>query len=241
MLSGWVVRRNDQRKLASEDARRWLNDRRQIYARYLVLVESMHREVDRVAMFLSYDGRKPITGEDAELLKEGIYEYYHRWDDELQPLLLEVQLMATPSVADLADRMSGALLEIAPEAPIGHPPPTFIEYYPGWFQAQDLLSMLRDAMREELGMPEKLSSTESRKASGWPWLESRPSRKSYVQHDPNGRHFSETEEQFLPRVDAEDQKGRASTVPQQSTTVHMLAASTTKRRQAHIGWRWRRT
>lgn len=68
-------------------------------------------------------------------------EYYAKWEDSLQPLLGEVQLLATGSVADLADRVSGALMEITWRVDKRAP---FISYYPAWFQAQDLLHVLRD-------------------------------------------------------------------------------------------------
>ena len=39
------------------------------------------------------------------------------------------------------------------------PKGVFTQYYPTWFQAQDLLEVLRDAMRVELGLKEMDSMT----------------------------------------------------------------------------------
>ncbi|WP_405144728.1 hypothetical protein OG589_43005 [Sphaerisporangium sp. NBC_01403] len=155
----------------------------------------MHREIDRIGLLLSYDGRELVEDEQEDQIQDDLVDYLHRWDEELQPVLLEVQLMATPAVADLADRVSGALLDITTAIELRR---TFIEYYPGWFQAQDLLEVLRNAMRKELGLTETLLS-DSRHGD-WPWLSDRPPRESYLQHYPDGRHFSETEEQFLQRI-----------------------------------------
>ncbi|MET8146634.1 hypothetical protein ABZU32_40550 [Sphaerisporangium sp. NPDC005288] len=182
LLTGWLTRRNEARRLASDDARRWLSDRRRIYASFLVLAESMLREVDRIGVFLSYDGSESVSEEEEEWIQEDLNDYLQKWDDDLQPVLLEVQLMATPEVADLADRVSGALLDVTGAIETrGH----FVDYYPGWFQTQDLLGVLRNAMRVELGLPEALTS--ARKESDWPWLSSRPPRESYIQNHSNGQ------------------------------------------------------
>jgi hypothetical protein len=193
-LTGWLARRNERRRLTAEDARRWLADRRRIYASYLVLAESMLREIDRVAGFLSYDGSEPLAEDDAEWLQEGLYEYFQRWEDELQPILLEVELVATPAVADLADRVSGALMEITVTVEMRG---RFVDYYPGWFQAQDLLEVLRNAMRVELGLSEAFSSA-SRKENDWPWLSNRPSRESYIQNHSSSQHSGEANTPSLP-------------------------------------------
>ncbi|MFZ1577891.1 MAG: hypothetical protein WAT47_06025 [Nostocoides sp.] len=111
-LSTWFARRSEAERLREQDARRWLSDRRTSYATFLVLAESMLREIDGVAVFLSYDGRKGVPEEDEELRKDGLTTYFMRWDDELQPALVDVQLLAGAQVADLADRVTGALMEI---------------------------------------------------------------------------------------------------------------------------------
>lgn len=196
MLTGAVARRSEQRKLAADDERRWLSDRRQIYVRYLTLAQELHREIDSFAVFLSYDGREPVDDEDEAHIADGLFDYFRRWEDELQPVLLEVQLMASPVVADLADRVSGALLDITVVVEKRGP---FISYYPGWFQAQDLLEVLRNAMRVELGLPETLSTTPHSRDHDWPWLSDRPPRESYSQHDVEGRHISETGAHTLPQ------------------------------------------
>lgn len=112
VLNNRLGRRTDERRLDADDARRWLADRRLIYSNYLSLSEQMLRRVDAVGVFLSYDGNNEITDEDELIIAEGLSEYLAAWEDELQPALHEVQLMASPEVSDLADRVSGALMEV---------------------------------------------------------------------------------------------------------------------------------
>lgn len=103
----------------------------------------------------------------------------NRWEEVLQPALEEIQLLASPEVTDLADRVSGALLHITIEI---ETPSTFVDYYPGWFQARDLVQILRDAMRQELGLkalPEQ--PPDMKLKDNWPWLPDRPDRDSYRQ------------------------------------------------------------
>jgi hypothetical protein len=183
ILSALLSRSNEFRKVKVEDDRRWLLDRRAIYAKYLGLAEVMLREIDGVAAFLSYDGANEISSEDEEFILQGLTDYFAKWDESLQPLLGEVQLLATGNVADLADRVSGALMEITWRI---EKRASFTSYYPAWFQAQDLLQVLRDAMRTELGLPALGSLTAGPRGDDWPWLDSRPSYESYIQQ--HSRH-----------------------------------------------------
>lgn len=153
LLSGWLTRRNEERRVADDDARRWLGDRRKIYAAYLVVAESMLRDGDNVGVLLSYDGTDAISEEDEATIQSDLIDYFDRWQNEPKPALLEVQLMATPSVADLAERVSGGLMEITGDIEMRA---AFTEYYPGWFQARDLFEVLRNAMRSNLAYPKRL-------------------------------------------------------------------------------------
>jgi hypothetical protein len=178
VLSGSLARRADDRRWRAEDQRRWLADRRTTYANFLGLASSMLREIDGIGVFLT-DGDKPIPDDDEQLIANRLFEYWVRWDDELQPALGEVELLASPEVADLADRMSGALMELT--APIELRQASD-DFYPLEFQAQDLLDVLRNAMRTELGL--SAVSREGhlgRRDDEWPWLPDRPPRESYVQ------------------------------------------------------------
>lgn len=177
LLTGLVNRRTHDKKQADEDDRRWMNDRRQIYAQYLSICESLLREVDGVAVFMSYDGSEAVSSEDEELIREGHFEFIRRWDDDLQPVLFEVQLMASPHVAELADRVSGAILSL--ETLIG-PEKIFVSYYPTWFQALDMVQVLRNSMRSELDLP-PLHEVNFPKPADWPWLPDRPPREAYFQ------------------------------------------------------------
>jgi hypothetical protein len=181
ILSALLGRSSEIRKVKVEDSRRWLLDRRTVYAKYLALAEVMLRDIDGVAVFLSYDGKREISGEDDEIISEGLMEYFMKWDDSLQPLLGEIQLLAAGNVADLADRVSGALMEITWRIEKRGP---FTSYHAAWFQAQDLLHVLRDAMRIELGLPALGTLTAGPRGDDWPWLESRPPYESYIQQHP---------------------------------------------------------
>lgn len=185
LVSGSISRHADERRLKAEDDRRWLTDRRTTYAAYLGLAESMLRELDGVAVFLSYDGAAPIAADDEQLLADGLLNYMMRWDDELQPALGDVELLASPEVTDLADRVSGALMELTATVELRRP---FTDHYPMWFQAQDLLEVLKNAMRAELGLPPMTEGkrTLGRRANDWPWLPDRPSRASYIQSQVPG-------------------------------------------------------
>lgn len=186
LISGIVARRTDERRLAAEDERRWLTDRRASYSSYLGLAESMLKQIDSVAAFLSYDGEQPVADDDEELIAAGLAEYIVRWDEVLQPALGEVELLATPGVADLADRVSGALMSLTTYVETRR---AFTEYYPSWFQAQDLVEVLKNAMRVELGVAARSQgATIGRELAEWPWLSDRPPREAYFQG--HSRHDS---------------------------------------------------
>lgn len=181
VLAGAFAHRGDRRRQQAEVDRQWVIDRRAVYANYLALTEVMHREIDSIACFLSHDGKAKIKPEDDQIISEGLTAYFATWEDELQPLLGELQLVASNNVADLADRVSGALMELT----------SFLErrcaftsYYPVWFQAQDLIHVLRNEMRVELGLPSHGDS--ARVEHNWPWLTSRPPAEHYIQ-DHSGK------------------------------------------------------
>jgi hypothetical protein len=176
VMTTWLGRSAERRRLASEDERRWLGDRRQAYSHFLTLSESMLREIDEVACFLSYDGLQDVPEEDESLREEGLFEYFGRWNEDLQPALGDVQLLAGGDVADLADRVSGALMQVTS---VVERRGAFIEFYPGMFRAQDLLGVLRNAMRNELGLKDEIDVVFPRQAE-WPWLQDRPSEEDYI-------------------------------------------------------------
>lgn len=185
VLAGVFARRGDNRRHQGEVDRQWVTDRRAVYARYLALAEVMHREVDAIACFLSYDGKKKVKQEDDDFISEGLTDYFATWEDELQPLLGELQLVASKNVADLADRVSGALMEVTSFLERRQ---AFTRYHPVWFQTQDLIHVLRNEMRVELGLASHGDS--ARVDDDWPWLKSKPSSESYIQ-DHSGQEESE--------------------------------------------------
>lgn len=126
--------------------------------------------------FFPYRGDEEVTVEDEALMVDGLMGYIARWDDELQPALSDVQLVAGSEVADLADRVSGALMEITA---VVEKRGAFVNYYPGWFRADDLLGVLRNAMRAELGLSDAIATTYPRDGE-WPWLQDRPSEEEYI-------------------------------------------------------------
>ncbi len=182
-LINWLVL---WRQRVAEDRRRWLSDRRTLYANYLGIASSMLQEIDSLAVFLRHWPADPMpSDEDRVLVKDGLTDYFVAWDGEVQPALGEVQLLASEKVADLADRVSTALIELTFYLETED---AFTEYYPTWFQSKDLVDLLRDAMRKELGLPE-LKHGFVRREEGFPWLADRPSRESYMQahHTPKKR------------------------------------------------------
>ena len=180
LLTALLSRFAETRRAKLEDERRWLTDRRAVYARYLGLCASMHHEIDTFAIFLPSSAEATVTDEDEGYIKRGAMDYWEKWENELQPLLGEVALIASPNVVDLADRVSGALGELT--VPVERRE-AFDEYYPMWFQTRDLIQVLRDSMRAELVLPElgDLITVGMRDESGWPWLDRRPTRDSYFQ------------------------------------------------------------
>ncbi|WP_146066154.1 hypothetical protein [Cryobacterium sp. Y82] len=177
LLTGLLGRGAERRRLTAEDERRWLADRRTAYAKFLAMSVSLHMEIDTIGIFLPTESR-PISADD-ELILADLYEYTRMWETSLQPLLGEVELLASPEVVDLADRVSGALLAVT--API-ELRLNFDDYYPVWFQTRDLIHVLRDAMRTELGLPKILKVLAPfPREDDWPWLDSRPPVDSYIQ------------------------------------------------------------
>lgn len=165
-LTWLAARAGDKRRLKAEDERRWLVDRRKVYASYLGLTLSLLEEIDGVGVFLSYDGTQPIPEEDEELRREGLFEFHVRWREELQPALGEIQLLAGAEVAELADRASAALMDVT--GPIETRQP-FIEWQPTWYAARDLIAEMLKAMRRELGLPPAPDIARPR-GGDWPWV-----------------------------------------------------------------------
>lgn len=170
VLTTALGNRADRERLAETDARRWLEDRRKSYAEYLVLSQAMLQDIDRAAAFLPYDESEVASAEDEALRKEILFDYHVRWDDELQPLLADLSLLAGAKVGDMADRAAGALMEITGTVEAGG---AYLEFSPQYFRARDLVGRLRNAMRSELGLDEALD-LESPRDGIWPWLPATP-------------------------------------------------------------------
>lgn len=132
---------------------------------------------------LPYRGDETLTDEDEGFLREGLTHYFMRWEEDLQPALSDLQLVAGGKVADLAERASGALMEITGFVESRGP---FVNYYPAWFRAQDLCVVLRNAMRSELGVQDAVKTTYPRPAD-WPWLDDRPSEEEYIRRQTEMR------------------------------------------------------
>lgn len=171
LLTGLINARNDKVKRLAEASRQWTIDRRELYAKFTRRSESMLREVDGVGVFLGHNPGDVISDDDDEIIAEGLTRYMMTWDDELQGLLEEIQLVGSEQVVDLADRMSGALMALTAPIELRR---SFVDYYPQWFMAKDLLGILRNAMRAELGLPVLAESDPVRLDQQWPWLPGRP-------------------------------------------------------------------
>ncbi len=165
LLTSHFTQRASQQRVSSEDERRWIADRRHVYAAYLGLIASMLKEIEGGICFLSYDGTEPIPDEHESHLKEFVFESYMRWDDELQPAVGEVQLLAEPMVAELADRTSWAIMELIGFADARE---IFASFTPYLNQTRSLIDKTRNAMRRELGLTEPITTFPMPKE--WPWL-----------------------------------------------------------------------
>jgi hypothetical protein len=105
----------------------------------------------------------PPSEEDDLEIEKGLDEYTVRWREQLQPALGEIQLLASPEVADLAHGVTLALMDLADEVDSrSH----YDAYYPISLRTNDLLKLLREAMRRELGVSGELVTQQLR---AWPW------------------------------------------------------------------------
>lgn len=188
-----LSRSGDRRRLAAEDERRWLNDRRTLYARYLGLVERLERDADSIACFLPHDEDAPAMDDKDELLvRDMSQEWIERWDTELQPMLSEMELLATPKVADLAARAAHGILAAVPQTQYLGPgqsrivPEAYSDHWPTQQMAQGLRELLRNAMRVELGLDPV--STLVPNDHSWPWLPDQPSVEDHRKR--MGRYLS---------------------------------------------------
>lgn len=175
-----LSRSGDRRRLAAEDERRWLNDRRTLYGRYLGLVEHLERDADSIACFLPHDPDSPaIEDEDERIVREMFQEWMERWETELQPMLSEMELLATPKVADLAVRAAHGILAAVPQPQYLGPgsskitPEVYSDHWPTQQMARGLRELLRNAMRVELGLD--TVSSQAPDDHNWPWLPDQPS------------------------------------------------------------------
>jgi hypothetical protein len=169
LLTSHLTRRADEQRMSGEDARRWLIDRRKVYAEYLGIIFSMLREMDGLACFLPNEEEEEISEENEAYLKDNLFEYYMRWDDKLQPALEEIQLLAKPQVAELADRTSWALIELGGFVESRQPCSLI---YPYINQTRRLIDITRNAMRAELGVVDPVNTFPMPR--DWPWLPDEP-------------------------------------------------------------------
>jgi hypothetical protein len=167
-----LSRSGDRRRLAAEDERRWLNDRRALYARYLSLVERLERDADSIACFLPHDeDAAPITGDDERLVREMFQDWMECWDSELQPMLSEMELLATPKLADVASRAAQGILDAVPQPQYLGPgesriaPAVYSDHWP------------TQQIRVELGLeptPDRAPADQD-----WPWMPDQPSDEDH--------------------------------------------------------------
>ncbi|MGV8977254.1 MAG: hypothetical protein ACOH17_04350 [Cellulomonas sp.] len=179
-MSTWLGRSTERERRVAQDARRWQTDRRGVYSAFLGLSESLLYDIDQVSHYLSYDGTQDVPEENRRRTAEQLEDYFIRWQDDLQPALGEVQLLASSRVADLADRVSAALMEITGGVEMGD---SYTNFSPEFFRARDLVGVLRNAMRNELGLDDPLDLGPRREAN-WPWLT--PPRSGAARHPSRG-------------------------------------------------------
>ncbi|MFI8778072.1 hypothetical protein ACIGH6_13430 [Brachybacterium paraconglomeratum] len=187
LLSTFLGSRAERRKLAETDARRWLEDRRRVYADFLLLSQSMSRQIEIAALNLPYDDSKS-EDEDARAIRvDQVYEYYGRWDDELQVILAEIMLVGGADVADMASRVSDALMDLGGFAEVGG---YFVDFYPKKHRTDDLIGLLRNTMRGDLGNHEGIGARPTGDAE-WPWPSSIPDEIEYVRRQTEIPHRPE--------------------------------------------------
>jgi len=182
-LGHMLKTREDVQRLQAEDERRWMAERKVAYSAFLQEAHAMAREIEWLALNLPYDPSKPGDG-DLNVVAEDLPTYYGRWDEKTQEVLTNLQLVSGARVGELAQRVVDALLEVAtPVETRGY----FTEYYPLMLALDDLIQVLHNAMREELGMPDPIDWEGRRADDHWPWLEDRPPistfRQGHGQHD----------------------------------------------------------
>jgi len=177
-LLSWLVNRSgDKRRLDAEDERRWMKDRRSLYARYLSLIEQLDREAGSIACFLPHDSEAPAMSEkDEALIREMSHEWLALWDDDVQPALSEMELMAKPKLADLAARAAHAILTAVPQTKIvgvgnGEDIVTPSDYGRYWQTAKrvrPVIEAMRNEMRSELELHAVMNKAPT--DPDWPWI-----------------------------------------------------------------------
>ena len=175
LLAAW-------RQRVADDKRRWLSDRRNLYARYLGLVASMLQGIHGVALQMRDKFNAELDDEKVSELLGNLFDYRVHWSPQLESALGEIQLLGGEGVVDLADRMSGALVELADKVGIGAQD-TYEEFSPIWYRALDLSKVLRNAMRRELRLV-ALDAEPAPRPPDWPWLANRPAAAFYEGHPP---------------------------------------------------------
>lgn len=168
LLSNHLTTRAEEKRTANEDARRWLADRRLAYAKFLALVLPLYKDISGAMVFLPSAEGDTIPADNAVILSEATSEFYARWDEQLQPALEDVQLLSGQRVAELADRTSWALMEIAGMLDSRQ---TSDFTFEADKQTRHLMQETRNAMRAELGMKDPVTTYPMPK--DWPWLPSK--------------------------------------------------------------------
>lgn len=176
LLSTFLGSKAERRRLAEADSRRWLEDRRSVYAEFLLLAQSMSKQIEYTGLNLPYDESKSEDGDEKSVRVHQVYEYYGRWEDELQPILTELMLVGGASVAETASRVSDALMELGGFVEVGG---YYVDYYPKKQRTDDLIGLLRNTMRGDLGNHEEIDFRPI-EDTAWPWPPSIPDEVEYI-------------------------------------------------------------
>ncbi len=153
------------RQTQVEDARRWLTDRRALYANYLALCESMLREIRELHGTGPHVRASTVAGREYEMVvTPRLSALADREDDELAPALGEVRLMGGFQVGDLAERALEALALGVASLVLDDPASSRNDV----LLTSEIIHALRNAMRVELGMA-GLELGEPRDVD-WPYL-----------------------------------------------------------------------
>lgn len=170
LLSHVVTARQDRRRLKADDARRWMADRRTMYAALLRAFEDQLAQHRRLLILLpETDEYDDIERTDFDALIVAVVEPHRDLENRITPMLDEVRLLASRSVGDGAHGVAIMLDRLCRSVKIDHGEirsvPIREVHADAVAEVASEIEGLRWTMRGELGVPDlpidKLRTVES--------------------------------------------------------------------------------